>query len=383
MTSSSTAIHGHCADRFAAVRAAFEDNFANKNDVGACVAVSVDGELVVDLWGGVADVSTGEAWKQDTIVNVYSSTKTMAALSLLLLADRGEVDLKAPAAKYWPEFAANGKADVPVATFMSHSAGLPGMDEPCEGDALYDWDFVTSALARQAPWWTPGTASGYHALTQGHLIGEIVRRVTGQTIGEFFQREIASVLADEGDFFIGTPESEFDRIGALIPPDVAPAQGMAEDSIAARAFRNPQADATVSGTAGWRKAEIPAANGHGNARGIVNIQSLLACGGEVRGKRLMSEEGCRRIFEVQTSGQDLVLGVPITFGMGYGLSSEVMPMGPNQHIAYWGGWGGSSVVIDLDARMAVSYVMNRMEGSLLGDTRGFGLLQAAYQSLAG
>ena len=382
MSADVPAIHGTCSDRFAPVRAAFEDNFASKGDVGACVAVSVDGELVVDLWGGVSDVDSGAEWQRDTIINVYSSTKTMAAMSLLLLADRGEVDLTAPAARYWPEFAANGKAEVAVSTFLSHSAGLSGMDEPCEGDALYDWEFVTSALARQAPWWEPGTASGYHALTQGHLIGEIVRRVSGQTIGEFFAQEIATPLADGGDFFIGTPESEFDRIGALIPPDAPPAAGMAEDSIAARTFSNPRADATVSGSTGWRKAEIPAANGHGNARGIVNIQSLLACGGEVRGKRLMSEDGCRRIFDVQTDGEDLVLGVPITFGMGYGLSTDLLPMGPNKHIAYWGGWGGSTVVIDLDARMAVSYVMNRMEGSLLGDTRGFGILQAAYQSLA-
>lgn len=377
-----TQIHGSCRDDFAGVKAAFENNFATKDEVGASVAVTLDGEMVVDLWGGHRDAEGSEPWQEDTIVNVYSSTKTMAAMSLLLLADRGEVDLHEKAAHYWPEFAANGKAEVEVRTFLSHSAGLSGMDAPCSGDQLYDWAYVTESLAAQAPWWKPGTASGYHALTQGHLIGEIVRRVTGKSIGTFFADEIAGPLG--ADFFIGTPDSEFPRIGELIPPSVPPVgEGATDpDSIAVKTFANPAARAEVSGTPAWRRAEIPAANGHGNARAIAKIQSVMACGGEAAGQRLMSEAGTRRIFDVQTSGMDLVLGVPITFGMGYGLSSEVMPMGPNEHIAYWGGWGGSTVVIDQDARMSVSYVMNRMEGSLLGDTRGFSLLQAAYASLA-
>lgn len=377
-----TQIHGTCHSDFAAVKAAFEDNFASKNEVGASVAVTVDGEMVVDLWGGYRDAQSSQPWEEDTIVNVYSSTKTMAAMSLLLLADRGEVDLYQKAAHYWPEFAANGKADVEVRTFLSHSAGLSGMDAPCSGDQLYDWQYVTESLAAQAPWWTPGSASGYHALTQGHLIGEIVRRVSGKSIGAFFADEIAGPL--DADFFIGTPESEFGRIGELIPPSIPPAgEGASDpDSIAVKTFANPAARAEISGTKGWRTAEIPAANGHGNARAIAKIQAIMACGGKAFGKRLMSEEGTRRVFDKQISGMDLVLGVPITFGMGYGLSTDLMPMGPNEHIAYWGGWGGSTVVIDQDARMSVSYVMNRMEGSLLGDTRGFSLLQGAYASLA-
>ncbi len=254
------------------------------------------------------------------------------------------------------------------------------MDEPMTADDVYDWDKMVNALARQQPWWEPGTQSGYHAITQGHLIGEVIRRITGQSIGAFFRSEIAEPTG--ADFHIGTPESAFPRIGELIPPAVAPA-GMADPkSIAGRSFANPKIDARDSRTTGWRKAEIPAANGHGNARSIVRAQTAMANGGIAFGKRILSEAGTRRIFDKQTHTQDLVLGVPIVFGMGYGLTSEVMPMGPNPHVAYWGGWGGSTVVIDQDARLCVSYVMNRMEDSLLGDTRGAGILQAAYQSIA-
>ncbi len=374
-----TEIHGTFDPRFEPVRAALAANFAEKDDVGASVAISLNGEMVVDLWGGHRDAAKTQDWEEDTIVNVYSSTKTMAAMSMLVLADRGEVDLYARVSKYWPEFAQNGKEKVEVRHFMSHSAGLSGMDEPMTAQDMYDWDKVVNALARQQPWWEPGTQSGYHAITQGHLIGEVIRRITGQSIGAFFRSEIAEPTG--ADFFIGTPESEFPRIGELIPPAVAPA-GMADPaSIAGRSFANPKIDARESRTAGWRKAEIPAANGHGNARSIVRAQTAMANGGVAFGKRILSEAGTRRIFDKQTHTQDLVLGVPIVFGMGYGLTSEVMPMGPNPHVAYWGGWDGSTVVVDQDARMCVSYVMNRMEASLLGDTRGFGILRAAYQSI--
>lgn len=376
-----TDIHGTCDSGFAAVSEAFARNFSAHGDVGASIAVSLEGEMVVDLWGGFRDEAKTLPWNEDTIVNVYSSTKTMAAMCLLLLADRGQVDLYAPVARYWPEFAQNGKDKVEVRHFLSHSAGLSGMDEVLTDDEFYVWDNVVNALARQAPWWVPGTQSGYHAITQGHLIGEVVRRVTGQSIGEFFRREIAEPLG--ADFFIGTPESEFGRIGELIPPAVQPAGQVDPGSVAARTFANPKVDALASRTSGWRKAEIPAANGHGNARSIVRVQSIMANGGTAFGKRLMSEAGTQRIFDKQLNTTDLVLGVPIVFGMGYGLSTEAMPMGPNPRTAFWGGWGGSTVIVDQDARVCISYVMNRMESGLMGDPRGFGITQAVYQSLGG
>ena len=376
-----TTIEGTCVERFASVREAFEKNFEEAIDVGASVAVTLEGEYVVDLWGGHSDAAQRTPWQQNTIVNVYSTTKTMTALAALLLADRGEIDFYTPVKTYWPEFAQNGKDGIEVRHLMSHTAGLSGLSEPLSGDELYDWERVCDVLARQAPWWEPGTASGYHAMTQGHLIGEVVRRVTGSTLGQFFRDEIAEPLG--ADFHIGVPEEHFPRIAELIPPERPPAgAGGDKASIAARTFANPAVDAGAASTAAWRRAEIPAGNGHGNARSVVRVQSLVANGGSVFGKTLMSEAGCRRIFDEQSNGKDLVLGVPIRFGMGYGLTSDLLPMGPNPHIAYWGGWGGSTVVVDLDARLCVSYVMNRMEGNLLGDRRGFSLLQAAYRALA-
>ncbi|MEO1552405.1 MAG: serine hydrolase domain-containing protein [Pseudomonadota bacterium] len=372
-------IQGICAPEFEAVKTAFEMNFAALNEIGASVAISQNSELVVDLWGGYLDEARTQPWQENTLVNVWSSTKPMAAMCLLVLADRGDVDLHAPVSKYWPEFAQNGKDAVEVRHFLSHSAGLSGMEAPVESEALYDWDWMTGALARQAPWWEPGSQSGYHALTQGYLIGEVVRRVTGQSLGQFYAMEIAGPLA--ADFHIGTTEAVDERVSNVIPPS-SPIDVANDDSIASRTFRNPAVDARVANTRGWRAAEIPAANGQGNARSIVRAQTPMACGGQAFGKTILSSNGARRIFEKQTSGLDLALGIPVTFGMGYGLSSDPVPLGPNPHIAYWGGYGGSIILVDQDARLCFSYVMNRMEAGLVGDLRGFNLLQAMYQSVA-
>lgn len=374
-----TEISGHCDPKFAGVRTAFENNFSALDEIGASVAVTHEGAFVVDLWAGHLTRDKTDPWQENTITNVWSSTKTMAAMCLLLLADRGEVDLHAPAARYWPEFAAAGKDKVEVRHFLSHMAGLSGMDTPVTGDALYDWDWMVRELAAQRPWWEPGTASGYHALTQGHLIGEIVRRVTGQSLGAFFAQEIATPL--DADFHIGVPDTVIPRISPLEPPQQTIAS--AEDgSIAARTFANPPVEATQAMEPGWRKAEIPAANGHGNARSIVRIQTAMANGGAAFGKQILSETGTRRIFEQQSNGIDLVLGIPIVFGMGYGINNPTFPLGPNKHIAFWGGYGGSIVLIDQDARLCLSYVMNRMEPGTTGDTRGLSLIMAAYQALA-
>ena len=210
-------VHGFTQDRFAEVRTVFEGHLASGEDVGASFCATQDGEIVIDLWGGHADAEKTRPWVEDTIVNVYSTTKTMCALTALLVADRGELDFAAPVAKYWPEFAANGKEGVTVAHLMSHSAGLSGWKEPISGDVLYDWDKATSLLAAQAPYWEPGTKAGYHALTQGYLVGEVVRRITGKTLGTVFREEIAGPLG--ADFHIGLPASEDGRVADLIPPD--------------------------------------------------------------------------------------------------------------------------------------------------------------------
>jgi len=375
-----TEIHGTHSDRFASVRDAMAQSFDNGSDVGASVAVTLDGELVVDLWGGHADQARTTAWERDTITNVWSTTKTMTALCALILADRGEIDLHAPVARYWPEFAAAGKGAVEVRHLLGHTSGLSGWQEPVTVETLCDWERATSLLAAQEPWWEPGSASGYHATTQGYLVGEVIRRVTGQTVGQFFAAEVAGPLG--ADFHIGLDPSNFGRVTNVIPPPPLPVAGLDPTSIAARTFANPLLDPAVAWTEAWRRAEIPAANGHGNARSVAIAQSVLACGGEVGGRRFLSPEGCGAVFEQQAYGTDLVLGVPIRFGMGYGLSSTELPMGTGERVCFWGGWGGSLIVVDLDARMTVAYVMNRMGEGTLGDARGAGIVAAAYASLA-
>jgi CubicO group peptidase (beta-lactamase class C family) len=371
-------VYGTCDERFEQVRQAFEANFDQGLDVGASAAVFLDGEPVVDLWGGHLDAEKTKPWQEDTIINVWSTTKTMTALCALMLADRGEIDFHAPVAKYWPEFAAAGKEGVEVRHLMSHTAGLSGWEEPIELTDLYDWEKVTSLLAAQEPWWEPGSASGYHAVTQGYLVGEVIRRVSGRSVGRFFAEEVAGPLG--ADFFIGTPPEADSRVAPVIAPTEMPTVAdMEPGSIALRTFLNPVLDATASWTVPWRRAEIPAAGGHGNARSVAAVHSVLACGGEARGVRLLSSAGCEAIFEEQSNGPDLVLGQPIRFGMGFGLSGELMPVGP--HTCYWGGWGGSVIVIDLDARLSVSYVMNRMESGLVGDLRGGAIVMAAALSV--
>ena len=368
-------VHGDCDERYAAVRTVLAHNLASGADLGASVAVYVDGEPVVDIWGGWSDETRTKPWERDTIVNVYSTTKTMTALSALTLADAGELDFNAPVSTYWPEFAAAGKDAVQVRHLMSHTAGLSGWAEPMQPDDLYDWEKSTSLLAAQEPWWTPGTASGYHAVTQGYLVGEVVRRITGQSLGTFFAKQIAEPLG--ADFHIGLDAADDHRVATLVaPPSLAQQMGdLPADSIVRRTFTNPVVEVAATADRAWRAAEIPAANGHGNARSVAAVQSVLACGGEARGVRLLSEAGCNRVFEEQSNGDDLVLGIPVRFGMGYGLASAQLPLGPRT--AFWGGYGGSVIVVDLDLRIAIAYVMNRMEAGLVGDTRGMGVVQAA------
>lgn len=372
---------GMTHDRFANVRTAFDANFASGQDVGAAFCATLEGETVVDLWGGFADAERTRAWERDTIVNVYSTTKTMTALTALLIADRGDLDFDAPVAKYWPEFAANGKASVKVSHLMAHSSGLSGWKVPITNDDLYDWDKVTSLLAAQAPYWEPGTAPGYHALTQGYLVGEVIRRITGRSLGTVFREEIAEPLG--ADFHIGLPASQDHRVAHLIPPPRGAAVGdaPAQTALQANMSNNPGIDVMATRTRGWRGAEIPAAGGTGNARSVAEIHAILANGGVAKGKRFLSEAGCRKALELQIEGNDLILGGPARFGLGFGLAGGVVPL-PNPNSLYWGGYGGSLVIIDMDARTTFGYVMNKMAGTTTGDMRALGLAMAMWQALA-
>ncbi len=375
-----TDANGFVQDRFAGIRTAFEANLASGEDVGASFCATLEGETVADLWGGWADEARTRPWERDTIVNVYSTTKTMTALTALLLADRGVLDFDAPVARYWPEFAANGKERIKVSHVMSHAAGLSGWKEPIRREDIYDWDKVTALLAAQAPFWEPGTACGYHAITQGFLVGEVVRRITGRSLGTVFREEIAEPLG--ADFHIGLPESEDGRVADLLPP---PAGASIEDTAASELAKNmatnPGINPLDTRTRAWRAAEIPAAGGHGNARSIAEVHALLANGGVAKGKRLMSEAGCRKALELQIEGIDLALGMPARYGMGFGLPSEFLPM-PNPNTLFWGGYGGSLAVIDMDARASLGYAMNKMGRTTTGDMRAIGLATAFWQGLA-
>jgi CubicO group peptidase (beta-lactamase class C family) len=370
----STTVEGEFSPQFEALRSELQRMLDSGEELGASLAVVDHGKPVVDLWGGWREPEHQSLWQRDTIVNVWSITKTMTTLSALMLADRGLLDLDAPVAKYWPEFAQNGKAEITVKQVMSHTGGVSGWEMPFTLEQLYDYEQATSHLAAQAPWWEPGTASGYSLLNFGHIVGEIVRRVSGKTLKAFVAEEIAGPLG--ADFTIGVPKSAYDRVSNVVPPPPAPIDlsQLPPDHPAIKTFSPVPMDATVTYTDAWREAEIGAANGFGNARSVARIQSVITNGGEVDGVRLLSQKTIDRIFEVQSDGMDLVLFQPVRFGIGYGLPSQQESQLPDRRIAYWGGWGGSIVLNDVDRGFTFAYVMNRMDGEVLGSARS-----AAYQ----
>src|SRR5215472_8631872 len=296
---------GSCDPRFRRVREVFAEQLAKPEEIGAAVAVMLDGRSIVDLWGGHADAARTRPWTADTLVNLFSTTKGMAAICAHRLADQGKLDLDAPVARYWPEFAQAGKGDIPVRWLLDHSAGLPAVDAPLPPAAIYDWNAMTSALAAQAPWWEPGTAHGYHAMTFGWLVGEVVRRVSGRSIGRYFRDEVAGPLA--ADLWIGLPAERDASTADLIPMplpqpgDIRPgdknfiAELIAQAKpYAIKAFLNPIVAGDAFNSRAWRAAEIPAANGHGSARSLARIYGALACGGSLAGVDVLSREAIDR-----------------------------------------------------------------------------------------
>ena len=377
-----TATHGSCDSRFGSVREALEANIASGEELGASIAVDLDGQMLVDVWGGWRDEARTQPWEQDTIVNVWSTTKTVTSLAILMLASRGEVDVHAPVARYWPEFAAAGKERVEVRHLLSHTSGVSGLDQPASMQDLYDWDRSTARMAAQAPWWEPGTASGYHALNFGHLLGEVLRRVTGRSLKQFVAEQIAAPLG--ADFQIGAAVADTGRIAPVVPPPPLPFDLAAMDptSPVVRTFTGPPVEASVANTPAWRAADIGAANGHANARSVARILSAVTLGGQVDGIRLLSRDAIELIFEQQSDGVDLVLGVPLRFGIGFGLPQpETIPYLPTGRVCFWGGWGGSVIVMDLDRRLTFAYMMNRMAAGIIGSARAESYLRAAYTAL--
>lgn len=377
---SSVELHGTCAPRFGAVRAAFEANWSDHGEVGASLCVIVGGETVVDLWGGYADAGRTRPWERDTIANVYSSTKGIAAAAAAMLVDRGQLDVDRRVVDYWPEFGQAGKSEVKVRHLLTHEAGLAGVDEELPDGAVLDWDYMVGALERQAPMWTPGEGMGYHAITYGWLVGEVIRRIDGRTCGEFVGGEIARRLGV--DLFIGLPESEDARTADLLSaPGAGPIGVSTEENLATRALglAAPRLAGTVNSRE-WRAAELPAANGHGNGRSLATIYSALAQGG---GELLSSEalEACGPTEHA--AREDMVLGFFVRRSLGFILSTAGgrYEWGPNPRTFGHSGAGGSIGFADPDAEIGFGYVMNQMSAGLGADPRWKPMIDAVYASL--
>lgn len=381
-------VQGHCDERFARVREIFRAQLANPEELGAAVAVTVDGRRVVDLWGGHADAARTRPWTPDTIVNLFSTTKGMAAICAHRLVDEGKLDLDAPVARYWPEFAQADKGAIPVRWLLDHSAGLPAIEKPMPAGATSDWRAMTEALAAQAPWWEPGAEHGYHAMTYGWLVGEVVRRAAGRSIGAYLRDEIAGPLG--ADFFIGTPPEQESRIAELVMASPKPGEANLFAEIIAKAkpyalkaFMNPIPGPGGFNSREWRGAEIPAANGHGSARALARIYGALACGGSQDGVAVLSRESIDRARTEQRHGDDNVIPMlPTKFGLGFQIGTDAEPIGPNPRAFGHSGMGGSFGFADPEARVGFGYAMNRMENGLfLIGPRATALMNATFACL--
>ena len=382
-------IEGTCDPKFNRVKDAFAENFEQRGEVGAAAAVTLDGKSVVDIWAGHADKAKTKSWTRDQLVNVYSTTKGVTAICAHRLADQGKLDFDAPVAKYWPEFAQAGKEKLPVRFLMSHQAGLPAVRKPLDADALFNWNTMTAALAEQEPWWAPGTKHGYHALTFGYLVGEVIRRITGKSPGTYFRDELALPLGL--DFHIGLDAKHDERVANLIAAPL-PAPGEPNifadimkdpESVTAKAFMNPplMGKPGLVNSREWRGAEIPAANGHGTARSLAKLYGALARGGELDGVRVMSPKEIAQCSVEQASGPDTCLFINTRFSLGFMMSQPGASLGPNPKSFGHPGAGGSLGYADPEANIGFGYTMNKMLTSLLIDPRATALIDAVYASV--
>tara|TARA_Y100000768_G_scaffold67926_1_gene47584 strand:+ start:8211 stop:9449 length:1239 start_codon:yes stop_codon:yes gene_type:complete len=400
-------IEGYCDEKFNDARKIFETSLKSGFELGASVCVEIDGKKVLDLWGGYLDQEKTRYWEKDTLVNVFSSTKGIAAICLLQLVEKGLIDIERPVSCYWPEFSQNGKENIPVKYLFCHKSGLCGVSKPLPAGAYCEWDVICNELAKQKPLWEPGTAHGYHAITYGHLIGELLRRVDGRTIGQYFKKEIAEPL--NLDFWIGLPDSEFERVSDIYPSKPGPLQflfplisklprfmipGRAKFLIdfsdtskpVGAAFNNPPISSQLgmeANTKKWRNAEIPAANGHGTARSIAKLYSVLANGGSFEGVHVLNPETIEIGRQTFSDGKDLVLGGMRTrFGLGFMLGTENISMGPNPNSFGHGGAGGSLGFSDPDNNISLGFVMNQMHPGITAWKTATDVASSIYKTLS-
>ncbi len=391
MTTTSTEIHGICKDGFQRVKEAFASNFADHGDVGAALALVVDGEIVVDIWGGHADAQRTQLWEQDTIVNVFSTTKGVVATCANRLIEEGRLDPEAPVARYWPEFAQAGKETLPVKYILNHRAGLPAIDNLLPREATYEWAPFIEALAAQKPWWEPGTKHGYHTVTFGHLVGELVRRVTRTSVGTYWRTEIAEPAGI--DFHIGFGPELDGRCAEVIPaplqmPDLNHPLGKAildPSSITFKSYMvtpEPMLNPAYMNSRQWRGAEIPAGNGHGNARALARMYGALATGGSIDGFQILASSTVVEASMEQSYGSDAVVFYPTRFGRGYALAVPEYALNQGSTLFGHGGLGGSFGYADPVARLGFSYTMNKMISSPVDiDPRWRAMFDSVYASL--
>lgn len=395
-------IHGEVADGFEPVREVFEENFETRGDVGAGFALYLEGEKVIDLIGGVADQDSGEPYTPDTLQLVFSTTKGATAICANLLAQRGELDLDAPVAEYWPEFGHGGKEEVPVRWLLTHRSGLIDVDHAMTFEEALEWDLVTDALARATPRWEPGSAHGYHAVTYGWLVGEVIRRVSGRSVGTFLREEVTDKLAAE--FYIGLPRHHHERVAPIYPfeppagmfgdlGDGAELTGAADlasllsmvlgpDNLIGPALTAPGgafAEMDVWNHPDLLAAEIPAASGVTNAPSLARIYAATVT--EVDGVRLFDDQTVKLVSTPEVEGPDAVIMFSIPFSHGFMTHSMFSPFGQDGCFGHYGA-GGSVGFADPDKKLGFGYVMNQMQLGMTGDARAGSLVAALYESIA-
>lgn len=364
---------------FDSIRELVQKQLSSGEELGLSLSVNIDGKDVLDLWGGHADVAKTQPWNKDTITLAWSCSKVVTNLAAMLLVDRGQLDVNEKVATYWPEFAANGKDNVTVAHVLSHSSGIPAWELPVTFEELCDNKIATEKLANQAPWWTPGEKSGYNLSNQGHMVGEIIRRITGKPLEQFVADEVTRPL--NADFQYGVPEEQWHRVAELIPPPTMPIGDLDPTSLVARAIMGSPFPVEVTTTPSFRKTVIGATNGYSNARALARIGSVVSLGGTVDDKRIVAPSTIDKFLEEQVQGHDLITSEFYRFGLGVALSdSRTRSWIPKGDICFWGGWGGSIMIMDRSRRMTISYAMNRMSATgTIGNPNTEAYVKAIYE----
>ena len=383
VTGDAVATRGSVAAGFEPVLECFESNFRRddeRREIGAALCVFHRGHCVVDLHGGFAEPDRSRSWNADTLVNVYSTTKGIVALCVALLVHRGVVRYEDRVASLWPEFAKGGKGNITISHLLSHQAGLPAFDEPIGLEDLFDWKGRCEALAAQSPRWVAGEHSGYHPVTFGFLVGEVIRRATGRTASQFVASELAQPLRAE--FCIGVPATREGKVASIVAPKQMIDPAMIPLPPETRlAITNPALQPQWANLAAWRRAELPALNGHSSGRALARLYAVLANGGEFDGTKLLSGNSVERMSEVQSKRVDLMLGFEVEWAQGVARNGATGFFGPNPRSFGHSGWGGSFGCADPDERLSIGYVCNQMGPDLVGDTRARALCDTVYQCL--